>query len=66
MTHGYVEARDIKALIFSSAGTCKSHTIALLMDEQPPTVRRSTPCTTKAIRVVSTTKIEEEGGNGSE
>ena len=62
MTHGYVEARDIKALIFGAAGTGKSHTIALLMDEEPPTVRRSTPCATKPIRVVSTTKIEEEGG----
>ena len=62
MTHGYVEARDIKALIFGAAGTGKSHTIALLMDEQPPTVRRSTPCATKPIRVVSTTRIEEEGG----
>ena len=62
MTHGYVEARDIKALIFGAAGTGKSHTIALLIDEEPPTVRRSTPCATKPIRVVSTTKIEEEGG----
>ena len=62
MMHGYVEARDIKALIFGAAGTGKSHTIALLMNEEPPTVRRSTPCATKPIRVVSTTKIEEEGG----
>ena len=41
MTHGYVEARDIKALIFGAAGTGKSHTIALLLDEKPPTVRLS-------------------------
>ena len=59
MTHGYVEARDIKALIFGAAGTGKSHTIALLMDEEPPTVRRSTPCATRPIRV---DKIEEKGG----
>ena len=59
MTHGYVEARDIKALIFGAAGTGKSHTIALLLDEKPPTVRRSTPCATKPIRV---TKIEERDG----
>ena len=59
MTHGYVEARDIKALIFGAAGTGKSHTIALLMDEEPPTIRRSTPCATRPIRV---DKIEEEGG----
>ena len=31
MTHGYVEARDIKALILGAAGTGKSHTIALIM-----------------------------------
>ena len=59
MTHGYVEARDIKALIFGAAGTGKSHTIALLMDEEPPTVHRSTPCATRPVRV---DKIEEKGG----
>ena len=59
MTHGYVEARDIKALIFGAAGTGKTHTIALLMDEEPPTVRCSTPCATRPIRV---DKIEEQGG----
>ena len=59
MTHGYVEARDIKALIFGAAGTGKTHTIALLMDEEPPAVRRSTPCATRPIRV---DKIEEQGG----
>ena len=59
MTHGYVEARDIKALIFGAAGTGKTHTIALLMDEEPPIVRRSTPCATRPVRV---DKIEEQGG----
>ena len=59
MTHGYVEAREIKALIFGAAGTGKSHTIALLMDEEPPTIRRSTPCTTRPVRV---DKLEKEGG----
>ena len=59
MTHGYVEARDIKALIFGAAGTGKTHTIALLMDEEPPVKRHSTPCATRPIRV---DKIEEEGG----
>ena len=59
MTHGYVEARDIKALIFGAAGTGKTHTIALLMDEEPPVKRCSTPCATRPIRV---DKIKEEGG----
>ena len=57
MTHGYVEARDIKALIFGAAGTGKSHTIALLMDIQPSAIRRSTP--TRPVRV---DKLEVEGG----
>ena len=65
MTHGYVEAIDIKALIFGAAGTGKSHTIALLMDEEPPAIRCSTPCATKPIRVVSTTKIEDRSGKWS-
>ena len=59
MTHGYVEARDIKALIFGAAGTGKTHTIALLMDEEPSVVRRSTPCATRPVRV---DKLEKEGG----
>ena len=59
MTHGYVEARDIKALIFGAAGTGKTHTIALLMDEEPSVIRRSTPCATRPVRV---DKLEEEGG----
>ena len=59
MTHGYVEARDIKALIFGAAGTGKTHTIALLMNEEPPTIHRSTPCATRPVRV---DKIEGKGG----
>ena len=59
MTLGFVEARDIKALIFGAAGTGKTHTIALLMDEEPPLMRRSTPCATRPVRV---DKLEEEGG----
>jgi len=61
MTHGYVEARDIKALIFGAAGTGKSHTIALIMDEEPPLVRRSTPCATRPVRAVSRTRAEKRG-----
>ena len=59
MTHGYVEARDIKALIFGAAGTGKTHTIALLLDVEPSAIRRSTPCATRPVRV---DKLEKEGG----
>ena len=59
MKDGYVEARDIKALIFGAAGTGKSHTVALIMDEEPPSVRRSTPC---AARPVRATRAEKRGG----
>ena len=58
MKDGYVEARDIKALIFGAAGTGKSHTIALIMDEEPPSVRRSTPCATRPVRA---TRAEKRG-----
>ena len=63
MAHGYVEARDIKALILGAAGTGKSHTIALIMDEDPPAVRRSTPCATRPVRVVSRTRAETTKDN---
>ena len=61
MTHGYVEARDIKTLILGAAGTGKSHTIALIMDENPPAIRRSTPCATRPVRAVSRTRAEKRG-----
>ena len=61
MKDGYVEARDIKALIFGAAGTGKSHTIALIMDEEPPSVRCSTPCATRPVRAVSRTRAEKRG-----
>ena len=59
MKDGYVEVRDIKALIFGAAGTGKSHTVALIMDEEPPSVRRSTPCATRPVRA---TRAEKRGG----
>jgi len=61
MKDGHVEARDIKALIFGAAGTGKSHTIALIMDEEPPSVRRSTPCATQPVRAMSRTRAEKKG-----
>ena len=61
MTHGYVETRDIKSLILGAAGTGKSHTIALIMDEDPPAIRRSTPCATRPVRAVSRTRAEKRG-----
>ena len=59
MTHGYIEARDIKALICGAAGMGKTHTIALLMDEEPSVIRHSTPCATRPVKV---DKLEKEGG----
>ena len=61
MKHGRVECRDIKVLIFGSAGTGKTHTIALIMEEEPPTVRRSTPCAKRPVRAVSRARIERKG-----
>jgi len=60
MKDGYVEARDIKALIFGAAGTGKSHTIALIMDDEPPSVRRSTPCATRPVRATRAAKRGEK------
>ena len=61
MKDGYMEARDIKALIFGAAGTGKSHTIALIMDEEPPSVRRSTPCAARPVRAVTSTRAKKTG-----
>ena len=61
MKHGHIESRNIKALIFGAAGTGKSHTLALIMDEEPPKLRRSTPCATRPVRAVSRSRIERKG-----
>ena len=61
MKHGHIESRNIKALIFGAAGTGKSHTLALIMDEEPPKVQRSTPCATRPVRAVSRSRIERKG-----
>ena len=61
MKHGHIETRNIKALIFGAAGTGKSHTLALIMDEEPPKVRRSTPCATRPVRAVSRSRIKRKG-----
>ena len=61
MKHGHVKCRDIKALLFGSAGTGKTHTIALIMEEEPPTIRYSTPCAKRPVRAVSRARIEKKG-----
>ena len=60
MKDGYVEVRDIKTLIFGAAGTGKSHTIALIMEEEPPSVRRSTPCATRPVRATRAEMRDEQ------
>ena len=58
MAHGDVDLRLWNTLIAGCAGSGKSHTISALMDEDPPSLRQSTPCSQKPVRAVAQLKFE--------
>ena len=58
MAHGDVDLRLWNTLIAGCAGSGKSHTISALMDEDPPSLRQSTPCAQKPVRAVAQLKLE--------
>ena len=61
MQDGHVNVRNITVLVNGSAGVGKSHSIAVIMNEPPPEVRRSTPCAEKPIRAISRSRVGVHG-----
>ena len=52
---GFVSANIMKILIIGAAGVGKTHLLHLLLNEQPPNVRHSTPVMQRPIQVIQTT-----------
>lgn len=54
---GEIWMRNGSALFLGPGGSGKSHTIALFLKEDPPSIRESTPCMEKPIRAVAHCKV---------
>ena len=61
MQHSHVNARNMTVLVNGAAGVGKSHAIAVIMNEPPPEVRRSTPCAEKPIRAIARSRVGVHG-----
>lgn len=57
MMDGEVWIRNGSALFLGPGGSGKSHTLALFLKEDPPSIRESTPCMKKPIRAVAHCKV---------
>ena len=57
MMEGEVSLRNGSALLIGSGGSGKSHFLAALLEENPPSLRESTPCAKKPVRAVSCSKL---------
>ena len=57
MMEGEVSLRNGSALLIGSGGSGKSHFLAAMLEEKPPSLRESTPCAKKPIRAVSCSKL---------
>ena len=57
MMEGEVSLRNGSALLIGSGGSGKSHFLAALLEEKPPSLRESTPCAKKPVRAVSCSKL---------
>ena len=57
MMEGEVSLRNGSALLIGSGGSGKSHLLAALLEEKPPSLRESTPCAKKPVRAVSCSKL---------
>ena len=60
MMEGEVSLRNGSALLIGSGGSGKSHLLAALLEEKPPSLRESTPCAKKPVRAVSCSKLGVE------
>ena len=61
MAEGTVSVRNGNILFFGPGGSGKSHSLAALLKEKPPTIRESTGCTTAPVRAVAQFKIGVTG-----
>ena len=51
----------LRCIIFGFAGAGKSHTLALILGENPPSTRVSTPCAETPVRTIAINRIGVDG-----
>ena len=61
MKDGSILIRNGTVLFLGAGGTGKSHTLAALLDEEPPSIRQSTSCVQKSIRTIAQCKVGVSG-----
>ena len=57
MMDGTSMIRNGSVLFLGPGGSGKTHTLAALIEEDPPSVRQSTPCAKKPVRAVAQCKV---------
>ena len=62
MMDGTTMIRNSSVLFLGAGGSGKSHTLAALLGEEPPSQRNSTPCVKKPIRTIAHYKVGVSGG----
>ena len=62
MMDGTTMIRNSSVLFLGAGGSGKSHTLAALLEEEPPSQRNSTPCVKKPIRTIAHYKVGVSGG----
>ena len=61
MMEGSLSIRNGNVFFLGSGGSGKSHTLAAILDEDPPSLRQSTPCVQKSIRTMAQCKVGVSG-----
>ena len=61
MKDGSILIRNGTVFFLGAGGTGKSHTLAALLEEDPPSIRQSTPCVQKSIRTIAQCKVGVSG-----
>ena len=62
MMDGTIMIRNSSILFLGASGSGKSHALAALLGEEPPSQRNSTPCVKKPIRTIAHYKVGVSGG----
>ena len=61
MKDGSILIRNGTVFFLGAGGTGKSHTLAALLEEDPPSIRQSTSCIQKSIRTIAQCKVGVSG-----
>ena len=61
MKDGTLMIRNGNVLFLGPGGSGKTHTLAAILDEAPPSIRESTPCAKQTVRTIAECKVGVKG-----